>query len=382
MKAVARRLSVLSPVLVVSLALFLSACAERGEDGRAAAAPAGAASAGAVPAVAPAGGVASEGRPPREGPPPGSASPRAAGLPPPVPAGLEEILRREPASWRRPEWELYAWNRIPSVLIFDFRDYEVQARFFRRLGFFVAVKGESGRVEEESYYAGRHVYNAHDYRPEDLVRFFRRAVESGVRLNEEERLLGLIGLAGGVLRAAPAEPGGLLPGAGAILSISRESPAALRRRLLAHETAHGVFYAVPAFRDGCFRLWESLPEGERELWRLFLANKGRLDGRAGYDGYDTGNLYLTVNEMQAHLLQLERGEVRGYFVEGYLPRLEKLLPERRAELARLREEHAAGFEDTRLRLEDLLERALGVPRGDLYASGAAGPRAGGTGSGP
>ena len=294
----------------------------------------------------------------------------------PLPADLSAILAADPASWRRPEWELYSWSRIPPVLIFDFRDYDVQARFFRRLGFFVAVKGESGRIEEEPYYAGRHVYNAHDYSPEDLARFFRLAAGSGVLLNPEETALREIALRLGVLRLpdgagreGPERDARLVqPGQGAILSVSRETSAPLRRRLLAHETCHGLFYALPAFREGCFALWRELPPEEQSFWRLFLANKGLLDGRSGYDGYDTENLYLTVNEMQAHVLQLQRGEVPGYFAGTYLPRLEKLLPERRTELERLMEERPFMFEQTRLRLEALLEQTLGVREGDLAAA--------------
>ncbi len=289
----------------------------------------------------------------------------------PTPADLAAILAADPAGWRRPEWELYAWSRIPSVLIFDFRDYETQARFFRRLGFFVAVKGESGRIAEEPYYAGRHVYNAHDYSPEDLARFFRLAAESGVRLNPEEALLRRIALLNGVLRLPDGGEDAarrILPGLGAVLSVSRETPASLRRRLLAHETAHGLFYADAGFRQGCFALWEELSPEEQAFWRLFLGHKGRLDGRSGYDGYDTDNLYLTVNELQAHVLQLERGQVPGYFAQTYLPRLKELLPEREAELDRLEQEHPFMFEQARLRLEALLEQALGVREGDLVGA--------------
>ncbi len=299
--------------------------------------------------------------------------PAAAPQDRPLPADLAAILAADPTGWRRPEWELYSWSRIPSVLIFDFHDYGIQARFFGRLGFFVAVKGESGRIEEESYYAGRHVYNAHDYSPEELARFFRLAAERGVRLNPQEAELRRIALLRGVLRLpggaggeAPSEAARRVePGEGAILSVSRETPASLRPRLLTHETCHGIFYAVPAFREGCFALWERLPAAQQAFWRLFLANKGLLDGRSGYDGYDTDNLYLTVNEMQAHVLQLRRAEVPGYFAGTYLPRLEKLLPERRAELERLLGDSPFMFEETRLQLEAILEGALGVTGGNL-----------------
>ena len=69
--------------------------------------------------------------------------------------------------------------------------------------------------------------------------------------------------------------------------------------------------------------------------------------------------------MQAHVLQLRRGEVPGYFAGTYLPRLQKLLPERGAELERLLDEHPFMFEETRLQLEALLEQTLGVREGNL-----------------
>ena len=53
--------------------------------------------------------------------------------------------------------------------------YEIQDAFFKRLAFFVEKAGHAGRIESLSALGGLHGYNAHDYRAEDLARFFDTA---------------------------------------------------------------------------------------------------------------------------------------------------------------------------------------------------------------
>jgi len=283
--------------------------------------------------------------------------------PTPVPADPGTVLLYRQEYWRNPGYELFAWNLFPKILILDFADYAVQAKFFRRLGFYQAVKGESGRVEEEEYYKGRHVYNAHAYGPEDLASFFELAREKGVRLNQEEELLKNIALKSGLLVV---RDGRLRPGEGAVTSVARETPTAhLRRQLLTHEVAHGLFFAIPEFREGCFRTWADLAPGELEFFKLFLGNKGRLDRRPGYDGYDTENKTVTVNEFQAHVLQLERQEATGYG-DWYMGQMIWLIPDRRKQLEAFRRENPAVFGHARDRLVELLFRTTGLYDGNIY----------------
>lgn len=280
----------------------------------------------------------------------------------PIPADTGTMLSYPKTAWRQSGFELFSWNIFPEVLVFDFADYAIQAKFFGRLGFFVAVTGEAGRIEDWSYYAGRHVYNAHDYRPEDLAAFFELARRDGIALNAQETFLMDLCLERGILRI---EGGAVVPGRGAVLSFSEEtSPLWLRKRLLTHETAHGLFYASAAYRDACTALWRRLTDHERGFFELFLLNKGRLDGREGYDGYDVTNEYLTVNETQAHIVQLDRGEVSAYF-GMYFSRMKAMLPGHES-LYRQVERDPGMFDRVRTAFEEAIFDATGIRNGVFY----------------
>lgn len=281
----------------------------------------------------------------------------------PVPADPGIILTYDRKFWRQADYELFRYNLIPGILIFDFADYAAQRRFFARLAFFVGVTGESGRIEEESYYIGRHVFNAHDYRPEDMVEFYRKAEREGISLNPEEKLLKEISIKNGILRM---EDGKIFPGSGAVLSVSREIPSYLQRRLLTHELMHGIFYALPEFREDNFHYYRSMSSEEKEFWYYFLGNKGNLDGRAGYAGYDVDNEYLLVNEILGHMMQLLPGEVNTYFMDVYMKRMEQLVPERASLYGVIRKEQPGIFINTRTRLENLLEKATGLRKGNVF----------------
>lgn len=260
----------------------------------------------------------------------------------PLPAGPATVLSYRREAWRRPEFELFSWSLCPSILIFDTSSYRLQDRMFKRLAFFVEKKGFRGRLAADEEFAGLHGWNAHDYRAEDLAGFFRRAREEGFPLNEEEGLLEKILLASGVLRREQA--GGILPGEGGLLSISRSSLPALRSHLLTHECLHGLFFSLPAYREACFRLWESLEEPERRFWELFL----------DWSGYDTTERTLVVNEFQAYLLQQERERVEPYFKEVMVSRMLHSRPELKREIGAFLD----GRPDSFSRSFDALQAAL------------------------
>lgn len=281
---------------------------------------------------------------------------------PAIPADLGVIHGFDPARWRNPRFELFKWNVPDNVLIFDFADFAIQRAMFGRLGFFVAVVGEAGQIFPEEHYEGRHAYNAHDYRPEDLVRFFNTAEQTGIALNEWEEFLRDLLVDYDMIRPTPL---GFTEGEGAVLSYARQIWGPLRARLLRHEAAHGVFYVSPEFRDGAFALWEEMSELEQDYWRLFLGNKGRMDGREGYDGYDVERHYLLVNEMQAHVLQLNPQEVNPYFRDFYARRIREVVPEASPIVERLLEAEPDVFVNTRRRLEELFELGTGIRGGRM-----------------
>ena len=220
-------------------------------------------------------------------------------------ADLSTVLALPPTTWRQPAFELYAWNaaRVNAaapVLIFDTASYAVQARFFRRLAFYVEKQGYRGRLLTDAELGSRRGYNAHDYAAADLARFFTEVQSSGVALTAEERRLRGVALTHGVISIDP--NGGWSAVAGAVLSISQESGAPLRRLLLAHEVLHGLYFTHPEYRAQVLALWQQLSADEQTFWRLLLATVG----------YDVDHQFLVVNEFQAYLLQQDTARVANF----------------------------------------------------------------------
>ncbi len=286
----------------------------------------------------------------------------------PLPADPAAVLLFDRRQWRQPDYELFAWERFPGILILDTADYAVQDRFFKRLAFFVEKEGFRGRLVADPEMRGRHGYNAHDYRAEDLARFFAAADAQGFALNREEELLRAILTANGLLRGgegkaegatAPARgsaPAHTVAGQGAILSISRESSEILRALLLTHEAFHGLFFTLPRYREACEAAWRELSEPERKFWQLFL----------DWGGYDTRDGYLAANEMQAYLFQQPREGLNAYFRLLTAKRLERAFP---AEAPWLRSylggSGGGGFEEAFDRLAPALRREAGLEGGRI-----------------
>jgi hypothetical protein len=258
----------------------------------------------------------------------------------PIPSDPGLILSYDRSLWRRKDFEVFSWTLFPHVLVFDTADYAVQDGMFKRLAFFVEKAGFAGTIPTSRELEGRHGYNAHDYQASDLGRFFTDARRKGIQLTEGELELLKVLISVGILR----ESGAVLEsGEGAVLSISRSSAPPLRRLLLTHESFHGAFFSLSEFRDECARVWDSLSETERQVWRLFLSSRG-------YDVEDRG---LTINEFQAYLFQQERRRV-GDFQAVTLGRLRKSHPEAAGLLEAFLREHPDSF----LRSFDLLDEAL------------------------
>jgi hypothetical protein len=214
----------------------------------------------------------------------------------PLPADPGLILTWDKATWRKPDYEVFSWSRYPQVLILDTASYEVQDAMFKRIAFFVEKAGHAGRLESRAALAGLHGYNAHDYRAEDLARFFNAAAGD---LSAEENALGKLLVDNGVMKKTDT---GFAPGEGSILSISRTSSPLLRDLLLTHECFHGIYFSLPAFRNATESLWASLSSVEQGVWMAYL----------GAHDYDTTDHYLVVNEFQSYLMQQERIGVWGF----------------------------------------------------------------------
>lgn len=271
----------------------------------------------------------------------------------PIPADPGAILTWDQASWRRPDFEVFSWDRFPSVLILDTASYSVQDDLFNRLAFFVEKAGHTGAIESPAALRGIHGYNAHDYRADDLARFFTAAEKQGISLTPgEEELAGLL-LQNAILRKTD---DGFAAGDGSVISIARSSAPVLRNLLLTHECFHGAFFSLPGFRDAAQGEWESLSAVEKQVWLGFLASRG----------YNTSDSYLVVNEFQSYLLQQERKSVAG-FQALTLSRMRAGSSGGAALVTRLLAAHPDSFLNSFDVLDQALQSAGGPPGGDAIA---------------
>ncbi len=229
----------------------------------------------------------------------------------PIPAdpGLVLAYRRE--AWRDSRYEVFRWERFPSILVFDTADYAVQDRLFKRLAFFVEKAGFRGTLAADADIAALHGWNAHDYRASDLALFFETARKTAFALNAEERELREILIAAGIVRVEGT--GEIQEGKGAIISISRESEDYLRSLFMTHEGYHGLFFTDADFRAYADGRWKNLePESKRFL-------KAYFDSRR----YDVNDAFLMTNELMAYALQQPVSLAGRYFGELIPSRVEK-----------------------------------------------------------
>jgi hypothetical protein len=230
-------------------------------------------------------------------------------FPEPIPLDPALILDYPLSSWRRGDYEVFRWESFPSLLIFDAASYAVQDRLFKRLAFFVEKAGYRGRLARDEDIAGQHGWNAHDYRAQDLARFFEAARLESFPLLPEERELEAILLDARIIRR---EGERIAAGEGGIISISRESGGYLRSLFMAHEGFHGIFFIDEEFREFSRRRWEGLDPAARRFIISYF----------DYQHYDTGDEYLVVNEFMAHVLQQPVSRAGRYFGETLASRID------------------------------------------------------------
>ena len=264
----------------------------------------------------------------------------------PILSDFSAILDYNPEFWRRPEFELFSWSFAPAVLIFDFRDFDVQADFLKRLAFFVEKKSYAGRIPSQEEIRRLHGWNAHDYRAYDLARFFDMAINEGIPLNREETLLLEILIANGIVLE---KEGRISEGEGAILSVARSSSPRLRRVFLNHEGYHGLFFSDPVFAERVTEVFEGLSDMERQFWVYFLDSMN----------YNTEDQYLLINEFQAYLLQQPVAEADSYYWGYLVPQLKTRKPGTIPFLDELSINHPETFRETARRLENLLLELYG-----------------------
>lgn len=208
-------------------------------------------------------------------------------------------------NWRCRDYELFRWESFPSVLFFDFADYGIQNSFFTRLAYFVEKAGYKGTLVSDDFVRSKHGYNAHDYKADDLARFFTAAQKENFTLNDSELLLKDILLFNGIIvREAD---GAFSAGNGAVISISRQSLGYQRRTLLAHESWHGIYFTDEEFRDVVFAAYSLFDEMSMDFLKTYWETQPTL-------AYDRGDEYLMRNEFMAYILQSPVSSVAEYWV--------------------------------------------------------------------
>ncbi|MBO4321300.1 MAG: hypothetical protein J5857_12605, partial [Treponema sp.] len=206
--------------------------------------------------------------------------------------------------WRCRDYGLYVWEEFPEVLIFDFRNYKVQNEFFTRLAYFVEKNGYKGTLVGDDFVRDKHGYNAHDYKGDDLARFFTLVSEKKFRINEREKILKQILLDNGIILNNG--DGTYSGGKGAVISIARESTPELRKTLMAHESWHGIYFTDAGFRDYVSGLYDAFDKTSMEFLRTYFSVYPSLQ-------YDIRDDYLMHNEFMAYHLQQSVSATGPYF---------------------------------------------------------------------
>jgi hypothetical protein len=251
------------------------------------------------------------------------------------------------------DYILYRWDALPSVLVLVFRDYGAQDRYLKRLAFFVEKAGYRGTLQKDEVLGPLHGWNAHDYRPEDLAAFFEKAKEKAFPLSPQERALEKLLVDRDLVREGG---GNILPGVGALISISLESPPAQRRLLLVHESTHAIFFADEEYRKYVRQVWASVGGDERWFWKTYFA----------WAMYDTASDYLMANEFQAYLLQQPIAAAREYFTKRKPEELLEKHPELEQKVEEYMKKYGDSFEARARGLDAWLSDKYGFSAGKTY----------------
>ena len=220
----------------------------------------------------------------------------------PVPCDPGLIIKWPQKNWRARDYELFVWDRFPHILIMDTSSYAFQDKMFKRLAFFVEKEGYRGKLWEDSVIADKHGYNAHDYKADDLARFYETARKTGFAINQEEYLLKKILIRNGVLTDEGEES--VSAGKGAILSISQSTKTEIRAQLIAHEAWHGVFFEDEEFRNTVASIYYTVDQNELEMMKAYFTLAPGL-------GYDLNNDFLMHTEFASYLLQFDLKKVQA-----------------------------------------------------------------------
>lgn len=209
--------------------------------------------------------------------------------------------------WRKFDYEIFSWELLPNVLIFDFATYDIQDKYLKRLAFFVEKSGYVGQLWQDKDINHLHGFNAHDYRSQSLADFFNLALQTNFQLNKEEEHLCSVLQKNNIIKKIKADDKDyFIPLNGAIVSISQESPEYLRRSLLGHECYHGIYFTDEKFRIFVDDVRNIVDPQELAFLHSYFFNTPSLK-------YNPQDDYLLKNEFMAYLLQQSVNNCSKYF---------------------------------------------------------------------
>lgn len=262
------------------------------------------------------------------------------------------ILDWPQSAWRNKDFEFFSWDRFPTILIFDTANYRVQDLFFKRLAFFVEKQGYTGRLAHDEELRDQHGFNAHDYRAESLAQFFEQAQKENFPLNAQEHQLEAILLSEGIIRK---EGNAIVPGAGALVSVSRESAAYLRFLFMVHESFHGIYFISSEFREYVHEVYQQMDPRAIDFLQGYFSLVDTL-------GYDISDQYLMENEFMAYILQQSVSNVSSYFTNQVRDRFIRYKGS--LDLASwIANTKAQSFVDAALLLQDFVQERWGLSSG-------------------
>ena len=210
------------------------------------------------------------------------------------------------------DWRVGRVAHAPAILVIEFPGLLAQGTALNRVAALIEKRGAPrhhivgpatlARLITADAADAQTFYEGHDYRADDLARFFTLARVQPARLNAAERRLRAVLLAHRVIRYAD---GRYLGGAQALITFSATQPddpttliddsldAVAQASIFHHELSHGIFFTDRAYRAHCWAFWRhQLTATERAQWRRIL----------GGLGYDVRDETLMVNETQALLM--------------------------------------------------------------------------------
>jgi len=211
----------------------------------------------------------------------------------PPPASEAEILEMHPTSPR-----VVRLREEPRIFVVLFPDLDSQGAALNRVAALIEKQGlPRDRVLDDAALdanirsngeTAATYYYGHNYRGEDLARFFALADRQGIALNPRERWLRE------QLEQLPTL--GLGPGDVAFIGVpglDERVDARMRRAILHHELGHGFFFTHPVFAAHITRVWR---------YAFTAADRAALTAYLARSGYDPAQEELIVNEAMAYLL--------------------------------------------------------------------------------